>query len=561
MAVTAGRSTRRGIVGLLVRAAAVTSVSVAGLAALSGVAQAATTSGPTGVTLPATTTDATGATQAKSADPTAPTGVLLGSNGTVKVDGAPFDGGADPGNEPHVGCSFRLDFYGFDAGTDDATVAFTAQPPSGSGTVIRPLSGPTSFSFTGLGPGNDLDNTPDSEQTYQLDTRGLTATQQGFHVRISTTVTNSAGVTTFAKTKVVWVADCTPPAPPTLAGVCDTGTGHVTWTVTNPDTVDLTGTWTVGGQTGTVSAPAGSTGQFVSTTGGTATVDFGGTGLTAGPVTVACSPQRPRLAPPTLAGVCDAGTGLVTWTLTNPDDTVLSATWHSGSATGTVTVPARGSATFTTDGGAVTVTFPEATGLSAVSGSRACVLAVSERAPDLAIHKTASAASTRPGRTLTYTLTVRNVGAGPTTSTVTVTDVAPATLRPIAASGTGWSCDVAGQTVTCTWTGGAVAPGQRLPAITVTTTVRAGASGTIRNTGVVSTPGDHDRRNDRSTATTRVRAVSTSVLGERLTQPAPAGATRLPFTGARAAGLVPYALGMVMAGLLLLLVGRRRRTT
>ncbi len=37
-----------------------------------------------------------------------------GNNGTIKIDGAAFDDA--PNNEPHVGCTFQVDFYGFDEG-------------------------------------------------------------------------------------------------------------------------------------------------------------------------------------------------------------------------------------------------------------------------------------------------------------------------------------------------------------------------------------------------------------------------------------------------------------
>lgn len=37
-----------------------------------------------------------------------------GNNGTIKVDDLPFDD--HPDNEPHVGCTFQADFYGFDEG-------------------------------------------------------------------------------------------------------------------------------------------------------------------------------------------------------------------------------------------------------------------------------------------------------------------------------------------------------------------------------------------------------------------------------------------------------------
>src|ERR687893_489952 len=52
-----------------------------------------------------------------------------GNNGTVKVDGVVFDD--LPDNEPHPGCSFQIDFYGFDGGEHFADVTFEAIDPTG----------------------------------------------------------------------------------------------------------------------------------------------------------------------------------------------------------------------------------------------------------------------------------------------------------------------------------------------------------------------------------------------------------------------------------------------
>jgi hypothetical protein len=48
-----------------------------------------------------------------------------GNNGTVKIDDTPFDDAPD--NEPHVGCTFQVDFYGYDEG-DRRRVTFEAHP-------------------------------------------------------------------------------------------------------------------------------------------------------------------------------------------------------------------------------------------------------------------------------------------------------------------------------------------------------------------------------------------------------------------------------------------------
>ena len=57
-----------------------------------------------------------------------------GNNGTVKIDRLPFDD--HPNNEPHVGCQFQVDFYGFDEGDLWADVTFEAHPPTGSGILL-----------------------------------------------------------------------------------------------------------------------------------------------------------------------------------------------------------------------------------------------------------------------------------------------------------------------------------------------------------------------------------------------------------------------------------------
>ena len=51
-----------------------------------------------------------------------------GNNGTVKIDDTPFDD--HPNNEPHVGCIFQVDFYGYDEGDLEADVTFEAWPPT-----------------------------------------------------------------------------------------------------------------------------------------------------------------------------------------------------------------------------------------------------------------------------------------------------------------------------------------------------------------------------------------------------------------------------------------------
>ena len=128
-----------------------------------------------------------------------------GNNGTIKVDTAVFD--TDPNNEPHVVCTFQIDFYGFDQGNLNAAVSFAVHPPTGNDIVIK-----TDTVFIGedsnAGGGTDLD----AERTYNLATALLGYSpqpNQGFHVKLTIHADGAQGNDT--KYKVFWVTGCVPP--------------------------------------------------------------------------------------------------------------------------------------------------------------------------------------------------------------------------------------------------------------------------------------------------------------------------------------------------------------
>jgi hypothetical protein len=53
----------------------------------------------------------------------------------VKIDGVEFDD--HPDNEPHVGCIFQVDWYGFDEGVDlFSHVTFEVHPPTGQPVIL-----------------------------------------------------------------------------------------------------------------------------------------------------------------------------------------------------------------------------------------------------------------------------------------------------------------------------------------------------------------------------------------------------------------------------------------
>ncbi|MCC6769990.1 MAG: DUF11 domain-containing protein [Gemmatimonadaceae bacterium] len=129
---------------------------------------------------------------------------------------------------------------------------------------------------------------------------------------------------------------------------------------------------------------------------------------------------------------------------------------------------------------------------------------VSEPSPslDLAIQKSASPGAFIVGQNGTYLLNVTNISSIPTTGTTTVTDILASGLTYVSATGSGWSCSVTGQAISCT-TGTPIAPGATT-VITVTVAVGPAAAPGVRNTGIVKTPGDTIPANDTSTVTTPV---------------------------------------------------------
>ncbi|MGN6474909.1 MAG: hypothetical protein ACTHK4_14835 [Mycobacteriales bacterium] len=145
-----------------------------------------------------------------------------GNNGTVKIHSI----AGDPGhhNVAHPGCSFVVDFWGFDQG-QTLTVSFTGQAPTGKGTPVT-LDAPDGTSVTSPDPaggGND----PDGELVFtptasELSVLGAPA-KQGYHLRLTVDTGQGGG----HKYKVFWVSPCTSTATgsttPTTTGAAPTG--------------------------------------------------------------------------------------------------------------------------------------------------------------------------------------------------------------------------------------------------------------------------------------------------------------------------------------------------
>ena len=128
--------------------------------------------------------------------------------------------------------------------------------------------------------------------------------------------------------------------------------------------------------------------------------------------------------------------------------------------------------------------------------------------PDLTVTKTHSGSFTQGGSGI-YTITVSNVGGGPTSGTVTVTDTVPAGLTATSLTGTGWTCAIS-PTVNCTRSD-ALGASTSYPVITLTVSVAANAPASVTNTVTVSGGGETNTSND--TASDPTTIVTTAGAG------------------------------------------------
>jgi hypothetical protein len=142
-----------------------------------------------------------------------------GNNGTVKIDDVAFDD--HPNNEPHVGCVFQVDFYGYDQGDLEAAVTFEAHPPTLRAGQDQLLLTDTVFIGEDDNAGGGSQAGLDASETYTLDFTGITPHPvQGFHVKLTVNAEGSQGAD--VKHKVFWVTGCAPAPTTTTNGATST---------------------------------------------------------------------------------------------------------------------------------------------------------------------------------------------------------------------------------------------------------------------------------------------------------------------------------------------------
>ena len=139
-----------------------------------------------------------------------------GNNGTVKV-AATGDIDTIPDNEPHLPCTFTVQWYNFGAPDEGdppfiGDVSFALQQPTADAEhSLTVESGDVSKLIEQDAPGG-AGNDFDGEEIYTLSFTGDPQPQQGYHVKITVTTPDSKGNDT--KHKVFWVGPCDTPPPP-----------------------------------------------------------------------------------------------------------------------------------------------------------------------------------------------------------------------------------------------------------------------------------------------------------------------------------------------------------
>ncbi|SRR6266498_1859604 len=128
-----------------------------------------------------------------------------GNNGTIKIDDTPFDD--LPNNEPHVGCTFQVDFYGYDQGRLFADVRFEAHKPTLSPSGDQVLRTDRVFIGEDSNAGGGSEAGLDASRTYTLTFGDIVPHKiQGFHVKLTIHAQGSRGAD--VKHKVFWVTGC-----------------------------------------------------------------------------------------------------------------------------------------------------------------------------------------------------------------------------------------------------------------------------------------------------------------------------------------------------------------
>jgi uncharacterized repeat protein (TIGR01451 family) len=361
--------------------------------------------------------------------------------------------------------------------------------------------------------------------------------QQGGSMSYTLTVTNGGNGPT---TGTITVTDIIP------TGLTVTSATGTNWTCTGTSTITCTRTVAIAaGSSSAITLQANIASNAPASITNTVNVSGGGdanTGNNAGSSVISVAAVSPDLTISKVAvggpfqqggsmsytlTVTNGGNGPTTGTITVTDIiptglTVTSATGTNWTCTGTSTITctrsialAAGSSSAITlqaniasnAPASITNTVNVSGGGDANTGNNAgsSVINVATVNPELTITKMAIGGPFQQGGSVSYTLTVTNGGNGPTTGTITVTDIIPTGLTVTSATGTNWTCS-GSSTITCTRTL-ALAAGSS-SAITLQANISSNAPASITNTVNVSGGGDANTGNNAGSSVINVAAVS-----------------------------------------------------
>jgi uncharacterized repeat protein (TIGR01451 family) len=170
---------------------------------------------------------------------------------------------------------------------------------------------------------------------------------------------------------------------------------------------------------------------------------------------------------------------------------------------------------------------PGASGTSAITATLSQVTGMQSSAlcsPDLTLGKSHVGNFTR-GSSASYTIPVSNISTlGATSGVVTVNDTLPLGITPTSATGTGWTCSVSGQTLSCVRSD-SLAASSSYPSITLNATVSQSAPVTVTNTAEVGGGNEANLLNDLATDIANVGSTADmSVTDAETPNPVAAGA-------------------------------------
>ncbi len=148
--------------------------------------------------------------------------------------------------------------------------------------------------------------------------------------------------------------------------------------------------------------------------------------------------------------------------------------------------------------------------------------AAAECAPDLSTTKTGNGPWIR-GNSFSYTLGISNLGIQDTSGVVTLTDTLPLGMVPTTASGSGWLCSTAAQTVACNRSD-VLTSGLSYPSVTISGTVGQTTPDAVNNTATASGGSEFYAGNDSATNSSSASSVAdVSVTSSDSPDPVAAG--------------------------------------